>query len=61
MSSTKVWMPKFWSARGPVMVAPRSAYVAPTLMVAGLSPLIVKIGGPLVALAATSGMVAGAP
>ena len=31
------------------------------LTVAGLSPLIVMMGGPLVALVVTAGMVAGAP
>jgi hypothetical protein len=35
---TYVVMPRLRSACGPVMVAPRSVYAAPTWMIAGLLP-----------------------
>jgi hypothetical protein len=37
-------MPRLRSATGPVMVAPRSAYVLPTVMCEGLSPLMEMTG-----------------
>ena len=44
--STDAIIPRLRSAVGPVIVAPRSVYVAPTLMVAGLLPLICNTGAP---------------
>jgi hypothetical protein len=56
MPSTKVWMSR--SGCGPVIVAPRSLWVEFVELVAGLPPLMVINGGPLVS---PTGDVAGAP
>src|SRR5258705_8425967 len=50
--SNRVVSPRLRSAVGPVMVAPKSLYVAPISSVPGLSPWIEMIGGPLVAFPA---------
>ena len=42
--STKYVMPRFTSAAGLLIMAPRSAYVAPTFIVAGLLPCISSTG-----------------